>query len=136
MRQNRAFLTRFTATLLLLLGGAFAIHAALRGRSGLEPLGDLLLASYAINCLLAGAIVWSLYFFRRRLRTPIGFLFIGGCLLKFLVFFALIYPGFQADGDMSRPEFASFFIPYLLALLAETYFTAKMLRDLEKEDTR
>ena len=33
-----------------------------------------------------------------------------------------MYPEMKADGGISRPEFFTFFIPYLIALLWETYF--------------
>ncbi len=48
--------------------------------------------------------------------------FMLGSLLKALGFFVLMYPEMKADGGISRPEFFTFFIPYLIALLWETYF--------------
>ncbi|MBC2838260.1 DUF6168 family protein [Robiginitalea sp. SC105] len=135
MTRTDGFLLRFTLLLTTLLGAAYATHSWIRAQNGLDPSGDLLPASYILNYLLAAGIVWCLYIFRRKIRQQIGFLFIGGSLLKFLAFFIFLYPTYQADGEMSRTEFASFFIPYLIALLAETYFTAKILRDLEKQDS-
>ena len=48
--------------------------------------------------------------------------FLTGSLLKALGFFVLMYPEMKADGNISRPEFFTFFIPYLIALFWETYF--------------
>ena len=130
----QAFLLRYLMLLALVLGASFPFHSWLRERSGLSLFGDKLPVSYLVNFILAFAIVWLLYKFRKKVRQQIGFLFIAGSLLKFAVFFAAFYPGFRADGTISRGEFASFFVPYLLALFLETFFTAKLLRDLERED--
>lgn len=128
------FLLRYFLLLALVLGASFPFHTWLRERSGLPLFGDKLPASYLVNFVLAFAIVWLLYKFRKKVRQQIGFLFIAGSLLKFAVFFVAFYPGFRADGNISRGEFASFFVPYLLALFLETFFTAKLLRDLEREE--
>lgn len=136
MNPDRAFLLRFTGLLVASLGLALVAHAGVRAQTGLDPWGDRLLASYGINAALAAAIVWALFLFRRRIRTQIGFLFIAGSLLKFAAFFVFLYPSYQLDDDLSRAEFGAFFIPYMLALVLEVVFTAKILRDLENEDTR
>lgn len=80
---------------------------------------------------MAALIFIGLYRFREKLRNQIGFLFMGGSLFKFLIFFILFYPSYKADGDMSSLEFAAFFVPYGLGLILETYFTSKMLNNLE-----
>lgn len=129
------FLSQYALWLTLVLGVAFSIHSWLRGQGGMSPFGDLLVVSYLVNMALALGIVWGLFAFRRKLRNLIGFLFIGGSLLKFLVFFLFFYPGFRADGTIVRAEFLSFFVPYLLSLVLETVFASRMLRDLEKEDS-
>ncbi len=130
------FLSQYALWLTVVLGIAFSIHSWLRGQRELAPFGDLLVASYLLNMVLALGIVWGLFAFRRKLRNLIGFLFIGGSLLKFLVFFLFFYPEFRTDGTIVRAEFLSFFIPYLLSLVLETVFASRMLRDLEKEDAR
>ncbi len=48
--------------------------------------------------------------------------FLLGSLLKALGFFVLMYPEMKADESISRPEFFTFFIPYIIALFWETYF--------------
>lgn len=128
-----AFLDRYFMLLGLVLGASFPLHGWVRELSGLTFFGDMLPMSYLVNFVLAFAIVGLLYRFRNKIRQQIGFLFIGGSLLKFAVFFAAFYPVFRADGTISRGEFASFFVPYLMALILETLFTAKLLRDLERE---
>ena len=132
--RNLHYLLRYLIALILVLGISFGLHTHIRGQLGLPSTGDLLLVSYLFNFFMAFLIVAGLYAFRYRMRQQIGFLFVGGSLLKFLVFFLFFYPAFTADGTISRAEFSSFFVPYFLALATETYFTASMLKNLEKEN--
>jgi hypothetical protein len=128
------YLIRYLIALIVMLGISFVLHAWVRDQSGLPPIGDLLVASYLFNFFMAFSIFAGLYAVRYRMKQQIGFLFIGGSFLKFLVFFLFFYPSFTADGSISRAEFSSFFVPYFLALATETYFTASMLKNLEKEN--
>ena len=132
--KNLHYLLRYLITLLVMLGASFGLHSLIRGQSGLDPMGDLLVVSYLFNFFMAFAIVAGLYAVRFRMKQQIGFLFIAGSLLKFLVFFLFFYPSFTSDGNISRAEFSSFFVPYFLALATETYFTASMLKNLEREN--
>lgn len=131
--KNRGFLLRYLGVLLGVLGISLAVHAWFRTANGVAWDGDMLLFSYAVNLLLAFAIIWGIYALRRRMKAQIGFLFMGGSFLKFLLFFLLFYPAFTSDGDISRAEFGSFFVPYALALFLETGFASLLLRNLEKE---
>jgi hypothetical protein len=131
--KNRGFLLRYLGVLSGVLGIALVVHALARKVKGLAWDGDLLIASYAVNLLLAFAIVFFIYALRRRMQAQIGFLFMGGSFLKFLLFFLLFYPSFTSDDHISRAEFGSFFVPYALALILETVFASRLLRNLEKE---
>lgn len=96
----------------------------------LAPLNDMLVASYGINFVLAVGIFIGLYYARKKLKNALGFLFMGGSLIKFVVFFLVFYPVYRADGEIQRTEFAAFFVPYLTALVLETYFASKMLNQV------
>lgn len=95
-----------------------------------------LVSSYTVNALLAATIFIVLYTFRQKLKNQIGFLFIGGSLLKFIVFFLFFYPTYKGDGEITSQEFATFFVPYALALVLETYFTVQLLKMLEAPDKK
>lgn len=131
--NGRRFLFGFLISLVVSLGLAFIVHAWIRDRSGLTPAGDLLPFTYLVNGLLAFVIVAVLFVIRSRMRHQIGFLFIGGSLIKFLFFFIFFYPEFTADETIDRAEFFSFFVPYFFSLVLETYFTSLILRNLEEE---
>ncbi len=109
----------------------FLLHFALLRIYRFDPLGNKIALSYAVNFILAASIYVSLFFLRKRLKNQIGFLFMAGSLLKFVVFFLVFYPVYREDGQMDKLEFASFFIPYALGLVIETIFTAKMLKNLD-----
>jgi hypothetical protein len=132
MNKGR-FLLRYLVLLAMVLGISYGIHILVRHRMGLLPTGDRLSLSYLINMILAFGIVAALYALRYRMKYQIGFLFIGGSLIKFILFFIFFYPVFTADDTIDRSEFSSFFVPYFLSLLLETYFATSLLRKLEEE---
>ncbi|THV61207.1 hypothetical protein EZV76_02445 [Flagellimonas alvinocaridis] len=130
LKQN--IFIQFTLLLLLLLLLAFGIHLFVLISRDLAPFGNLIVRSYVVNGLLATTIFGLLYRFREKLKNQMGFLFMAGSLLKFVFFFLLFYPTYKADGEMSGLEFAAFFVPYAIALLMETYFMSKILKNLEE----
>jgi len=123
-------IVQFLILLIFSLGLAFVIHITVLNYKRLPRFDNLIVLSYVVNCILAATIFVALYIFRGKLKNQIGFLFMGGSFLKFIFFFILFYPAYKADGEMSRLEFAAFFIPYGISLIVETVFTAKMLKKL------
>lgn len=121
------FLLVLSISLLLV----FFLHTFLLSSNGMPKYGNLIVKSYIANGLLAASIYTGLYIFLTTLKNYIGFLFMGGSFLKFILFFVLFYPSYSADGEMDKIEFASFFVPYLIALILETFFMVKMLRKLD-----
>ena len=59
--------------------------------------------------------------------SNLGFIFMTGSLIKFGIFFIVFYPGYKTDGDIQTLEFTSFFTPYAICLIIETYFLVKLL---------
>lgn len=130
---NKKALAAFLLGAVLLMGVAFAIHLFILSKLNLPLFGNQIILCYVVNLVLAFVIFCVLFLLRYKLSSQIGFLFMGGSLLKFLVFFLLFYPSYLADGDMSRTEFAAFFIPYVLSLVWETVWVARILRNMENE---
>ena len=122
--------TKFIALLLLLLLLSFGVHLGILSLRNLPLFDNLIVLSYVVNAILAAVIFLLLYKFREKLKNQLGFLFMGGSLLKFVFFFLLFYPAYKSDGDMSGLEFAAFFVPYAISLFLETFFTSKMLKNL------
>ncbi|WP_372945595.1 DUF6168 family protein [Muriicola sp.] len=125
--RTSGLLPTFLFSLIIALLISFWLHLLWQDYAGLERGSDLLYLSYTVNFLLASGIFILLYMLRRKYKYQIGFIYMGGSLLKFLVFFLLFYPGYREDALVTKSEFGAFFIPYLLCLLFETVFTAKIL---------
>lgn len=122
---------RFLVFLIALLGLAFVTHIFLLKNSSYPIYNDKIVLSYLTNAILAATIFISLYRYKKKLRNYIGFLFMFGSFVKFIVFFVMFYPDYKADGNISKLEFAAFFVPYAISLVLETVFTAKMLQKLD-----
>ncbi len=129
IKTNPVFL--FLVLLTLFFGLFFSIHFSILKIYGFPPDGNKIVFSYMANFMLAASIFIVLYALRNKLKDQIGFLFMGGSLLKFMVFFIFFYPTYRNDGVMDKLEFAAFFVPYALGLLIETVFTAQILKKRE-----
>jgi len=128
---KNSVVSRFLVSLIALLAIAFFTHVFLLENSGYAKYEHKIVLSYLVNGVLAAAIFISLYIYRNKLKNYIGFLFMAGSFLKFIVFFILFYPSYKADRDIDKLEFAAFFVPYAICLILETVFTAKMLQKLD-----
>ncbi|PCJ97686.1 MAG: hypothetical protein COA50_04400 [Flavobacteriaceae bacterium] len=124
-------IAQFIIVTLVLLGVTFFVHTTILQSNGLPKYDNLIIKSYLVNGVLAALIYVLLFSFRKKLKNQIGFLFIAGSFLKFIVFFIVFYPVYKVDSEMSRLEFAAFFAPYAISLIIETIFMSKMLKKLE-----
>lgn len=120
---------QFLFSLTLLCGLAVSGHLSVLAALELPLNADLLPLSYVVNFGMAALIFLSLLRLRKKLKNQIGFLFMAGSMFKFLLFFLVFYGPYKEDGSISRSEFAAFFIPYAVCLIAETFFTARMLQE-------
>ncbi len=120
---------RFLIELLLGISIGFLIHITLLYLIGLPLFENSIISSYVVNTLLAVLIFTALYLMKEKFRNQIGFLFMGGSFLKFLVFFVFFYPIFRQDGVIINLEFASFFVPYSISLLFETLGVIRILKN-------
>lgn len=123
-------ISRFITSLLLTLGISFALHLLVLKQLDLPLLNNKITLSYTINAILAITILTALFKLKERYKTQIGFLFLFGSALKFVVFFLIFFPSYKADGVMDKLEFAAFFIPYVLCLILETVYLSKMLNKM------
>lgn len=123
-------LLSFYASLLLLSLLAFCVHILILDQLGYPMFDHMIELAYWLNALMAIIIFSTLYFFRFKWKDLLGFLYLGASMVKFVVFFIVFYPVYKLDGKMEPLEFSSFFAPYLIGLLLETIYTAKMLNKL------
>ena len=92
-----------------------------------KELHGILARCYVFNTVLAVLIYVVILRLKDRHSEKIGFVFLIGSGLKFLLFFLLLYPAFNADGELSSMEFASFFIPYIVTTVAENVVLVRQL---------
>jgi hypothetical protein len=102
----------------------FLIHTQVFSFSATE---NKLASAYMVNALLAVAIYILIAIIIKRKPEIAGFVFMAGSGVKFIFFFLLFYPAYKEDGQISKPEFLSFFIPYTICLITEVYFLVKRL---------
>ena len=114
------FIVWFHLLLLLILMPTYFVHQHYYITENLTSL-------YLFNALIAIVVVCSAFLFRKKHKEYIAFYFFGGTIIKLLLFFVLIFPLYKQDNNISRIEFLSFFVPYLLTLLVETISLARLL---------
>ena len=89
--------------------------------------GHYIIPSYLFNVLTALFFYMCLAYFYRKDQMQIGFIYLLFSGLKFLLFFALVYPLFMVDNVIQRQEFITFFIPYVSCLFIEIRQLIKLL---------
>ena len=94
-----------------------------------DELHGIVARCYIFYIFMAALIHLAMIGLQKAHAEKLGFVFLSGSGLKVLLFFLLIYPVFNADGDLSSMEFASFFIPYSLITVMET---AALVRQLNR----
>lgn len=121
----------FTFKAAILLGIVFFIHlGALRALS-LPIFDHRIVLCYLVNFALIIIVFGLLYLFKEKYKSQLGFLFLAGSFLKFIIFFIVFYPFFKMDNHISKLEFAAFFVPYSIGLILETISLSKWLNKLE-----
>ena len=123
-------LERFVLILFSILAVAFIIHISIFSFLNYDLFATRIITSYVGNFVLTVVIFAYIYKNRIKKTERLGFFFLGGSMIKFMLFFIFLNPFFMEDGLVSRLEFLSFFIPYSLALTVETQQLIKELNKL------
>ena len=124
-------LIRFSLTIILILSITFVLHVFTLNAKDLPLFDNQIILSYVINTVLAIVIFALLFFLKEKYKSQLGFLFMAGSALKFAIFFIVFQPIYKQDGEVSTLEFLSFFIPYVLCLIFETFSLSKLLNRLD-----
>ena len=91
---------------------------------------NMIVESYCCNAIIAILIFWILVSLKEKYKNHIGFIFLFGSGTKFLMFFVIFYGPFKQDGEIIIYEFISFFLPYTICLIFETYQLSKQLNKM------
>ena len=87
---------------------------------------------YTLNFSIAVFVYWLVYLLRNSQKEYLGFYFLAGTFIKFIVFFLLVFPNFKDDNVVSTTEFLSFFVPYAISLIVETIFLIRLINSVNK----
>ncbi len=120
--KDRAAVLRFSITLAFTLVIVFAVQVFV---FSFPPGQNLLNEAYLFNFIYALASFTILKVMNQKNPGLTGFAFMAASALKFLFFFLAFYPFYYADGIVSRSEFLSFFVPYAICLILETFVFVK-----------
>ena len=120
----------FSQRILVFLSIVFVIHVLINIFLNLPKFQHLITEAYVINAMLAIGIFWGLIALKEKYNNQIGFLFLASSFIKFFVFFLVFYGPYKADDQITFSEFVSFFIPYTICLVLETYYLSKQLNQM------
>jgi hypothetical protein len=105
----------------------FWIHVQIIDHFGHSLFNDLLVICYIFNTSVALAFLVFLLWVSKQSPSLLGWIFLMISGLKFLLFYALIYPSFQVHGLEPKQAFLTFFIPYTVASFLEIRQLIKIL---------
>lgn len=118
----------FVFTTLVLLSISFYIH------SGYISVLDeaTIYKSYGVNLFLGVIVFVVIEILKKTQPNILGFIFLAGSLLKFLIYFVYIYPLLIETGELTKPKFFVFFIPYSICLIIEIIFLVRLMNNETK----
>lgn len=108
------------ALLIVVLLPAVFIHRVILSWQGVSFQANDYAPGYGLNFIMAAIIIVVLLRLPERYKSSLGYFFMFGSFLKFIVYFLVFLPLYKADGSVSKAEFFLFFIPYLVCLVIET----------------
>jgi len=118
----------------LLLFGALIflaiLHIAFFYARAAEIPFDLIGLGYLLNFTMAFGIYYGMVQLAKTQNKNLGFIFLFGSTLKFAVYFLIFNPLFMQDGNLSKLEFFTFFVPYIACLILEVLALVKLLKDI------
>ena len=120
-------ISKFLLRICFFAGITFAIHLLILNLLKLSLFADKIILAYLVNIGLAVLVFVVLYVFRKKFKNQLGFLFLGGSMMKFMLFFAMFNASYRFDGEISKTEFFAFFVPYSLSLIIEIFSLSKWL---------
>lgn len=126
-KRKSSELVTFSFRLLLGLVLCFLLQSAINQSMDVEWDKHLIIPAYISNYLLVLLSFWIILILKDKKNNSLGFIFMGGFLLKMAVFFLFFKPVYLVNGNIEKAEFAAFFVPYAICLSYETYRLVRIL---------
>lgn len=123
MMKMSKYFWGFVVTSIILLSISFYIH------SGYVAFEDhsIMIQSYIANFILGIIVFVVIELFKKTHTNIIGFIFLGGSLFKFLVYFLYILPILTSTGELTKFKFLVFYVPYFICLMLELLFLVRLM---------
>ena len=120
-------ISTFLLRIFLFVGFFFGGHLLVLKYLDLPIFADKIVLAYVVNTGLAVLVFLMLYVFRNKFKNQLGFLFLGGSMMRFALFFLMFHASYKLDGEISKTEFLAFFVPYVLTLIIEVFSLSNWL---------
>ena len=117
--------------LFILLFTIYKLQLFLSKTYQIDTIINIITISYLVNGSLVILFFVFIDLFTHKFKNQIGFIFMGFGFLKFVLFFIFIYPTYNQDGNLSKQEMITFFIPYSVCLIYELIIVSKTLNNLK-----
>jgi fumarate reductase subunit D len=118
----------FVATSIILLSVSFYFHL---GYISVED-KSIMIQSYSVNFILGVIVFIAIELFKKKHTNILGFIFLGGSLFKFLVYFIYLLPLLTSTGELTKFKFLVFYIPYFICLMIELLFLVRLMNNETK----
>ncbi len=122
---------RYSGILFLLLAASMLVQWTALNAAGKPTEFLTLVPFYIMNYAMGVIIVSTLIYLSKKKGEVLGFVFMGGSLVKFAVFFVVFYPELHENEASKKATFVLFFIPYAITVIAEVWY---LIRFLNKQD--
>jgi len=124
-------LLRFVVIFGAILSITFLIHAGIQDYLKIGYFEMNIVVSYMFNFILTSVFYFVLLYFRKKKSDQLGFIFLFSSMLKLLLFFLILKP-IISDGNGARTvEFITFFVPYGISMISETYSIVTLINKEE-----
>lgn len=127
MTPNSKTTFRFLFIITALLTLSFAVHGLVQHQLGIGFLEKQIISTYTFNYLISITVFVLIKLLSVRHGSKVGFVFLYLSLLKFLLFYILILPGYGDFNGIRSAEFASFFIPYSISSIVEIFYLIRLI---------
>lgn len=125
---SRIIILRFLVTVFLVSLLTCVVHVLILSMLDKEQ-GVVVYVSYATQLVLSVISFLIISKISAKKGEQAGFYFLGLSALKFLVYVIGFRLYFIQDGDVSKEEYAIFFIPYIIAFITEVSFLVNVLNN-------
>lgn len=119
---------KFILSLFLILVFVLIVHLGFLNYFNHPLFANKIITAYIVNFATATIIYLTLFYLQYKYTAHLGFIFMAGSFIKFIIFFIVFYPFYKLDGTVSTLEFIAFFIPYSISLFFETFGIIKFLK--------